>query len=106
MAAYEQGNDKFWAFHDKLFAHQDELGPALYDDVARQVGLDLDRFHASIEAHRNAAAIQADIAAGNAAGANGTPTFFINGHKLVGAVPIEQFKQAIDAELSAQVANK
>jgi protein-disulfide isomerase len=106
MAAYEQGNEKFWAFHDKLFAHQGELGPAFYDDAAKQVGLDLDKFHASIESHRNAAAIQADMAAGNAAGANGTPTFFINGHKLVGAAPIEQFKQTIDAELSAQVANK
>jgi protein-disulfide isomerase len=106
MAAFEQGNDKFWAFHDKLFARQGDLGPALYDELASQVGLDLAKFHASIASHKNAAAIQADMAAGSAAGADGTPTFFVNGRKVVGAVPLEQFKQAIDAELSAQAANK
>jgi protein-disulfide isomerase len=106
MAAFEQGNDKFWAFHDKLFARQSELGPAVYEEIARQVGLDLDRFRASVESHKHAPAIQADMAAGSAAGADATPTFFVNGRKLVGGVPIEQFKAAIDAELSAQVANK
>ena len=48
----------------------------------------------------------ADAAAGNAVGANGTPTFFINGRKLVGAMPFESFKQVIDAELAARVAKK
>jgi protein-disulfide isomerase len=104
MAANEQG--KFWEFHDALFKRQNELGPALYDDVAKQIGLDLSRFHASIEAHKHAAQIHADMAAGTAVGADGTPTFFINGKKLVGALPIDSFKQVIDAELAAQVAKK
>ena len=39
-------------------------------------------------------------------GANGTPTFFINGRKLVGAMPFESFKQVIDTELAAKVAKK
>jgi protein-disulfide isomerase len=106
MAAYEQGNDKFWEFHDRLFARQAELGPALYEQIAKELGLDMSKFRASVEGRKHSADIQADVAAGNAVGAEGTPTFFINGRKLVGAVPIEQFKQAIDAELSAQVATK
>ena len=36
---------------------------------------------------------------GNSFGATGTPTFFINGHILVGAQPVDAFKTAIDAEL-------
>jgi protein-disulfide isomerase len=46
------------------------------------------------------------MSAGSAVGADGTPTFFINGKKLVGAMPIDSFKQIIDAELAGQVAKK
>jgi protein-disulfide isomerase len=104
MAAHEQG--KFWEFHDELFKRQNELGPALYDDVAKKLGLDLNKFRASIESHRHTQQIQADMTAGTAVGAGGTPTFFINGKKLVGAQPLESFKQVIDAELAGAVAKK
>ncbi|MFL5310471.1 MAG: DsbA family protein [Myxococcales bacterium] len=104
MAAHEQG--KFWEFHDALFKKQGQLSPALYDEVAGKVGLDMNRFHASIEAHKSAAHIQSDMASGRAVGAEGTPTFFINGKKLVGAQPIDAFKQLIDAELASAVAKK
>ncbi len=106
MAAYEQGNDKFWAMHDKLFANQTLLSPAYYEQVAKEIGLDVAKFKSSIEAHRAQAAIQADMTAGGAVGASGTPTFFINGRRLVGALPYESFKQIIDAELAAKVAKK
>ena len=41
MAAYEQGNDKFWAMHDRFFEKQNQLSPAYYEQVAREIGLDL-----------------------------------------------------------------
>jgi protein-disulfide isomerase len=106
MAAYEQGNDKFWAMHGKLFEKQNELSPAYYEQVAREIGLDMGKWKASVASHKAQASIQADMAAGNAVGANGTPTFFINGRKLVGAMPFESFKQIIDAELASKVAKK
>jgi len=37
---------------------------------------------------------------GTKAGAGGTPTFFINGYKLVGAQPVDAFKKLIDQELA------
>ncbi len=40
-----------------------------------------------------------DIAEATAVGANSTPTFFINGRRLEGAQPFENFKQIIDQEL-------
>src|SRR5256885_3336817 len=63
MAADEQG--KFWEFHDAVFKRQNELGPALYDEVAKKVGLDVDRFHASIEGHKHAAQIKDAMSAGS-----------------------------------------
>ncbi len=104
MAAGDQG--KFWEMHDKLFENQQKLGPDLYDQLAKEIGLDLNKFHDSISSGKHKAEISADMAAGAAAGAGGTPTFFINGHKLVGAQPADAFKQVIDAELSHAVAKK
>jgi len=46
------------------------------------------------------------MSAGAAVGAGGTPTFFVNGKKLVGAMPFESFKQLIDAELASKLAHK
>ena len=106
MAAYEQGNDKFWAMHDKLYEKQADLSPALYEQTAREIGLDLGKWKSSVDSHAAQGAIQADMSAGNAVGANGTPTFFINGKKVVGALPFDSFKQVIDAELASKVAHK
>ena len=106
MAAYEQGNDKFWAMHDKLFEKQNELSPAFYEQVAREIGLDVPKWKAVLESRRSQAGIQADMASGSAVGAGGTPTFFINGKKLVGAMPFESFKAIIDSELASRVAKK
>ncbi len=106
MAAYEQGNDKFWAMHDKLFEKQADLSPALYEQTAKEIGLDLNKWKASVESHAAQASIQSDMSAGSAVGAGGTPTFFINGKKLVGAMPFDSFKQVIDAELASKVAHK
>jgi protein-disulfide isomerase len=106
MAAFAQGNEKFWEMHDKLFANQGGLSPAMYEQSAREIGLDMAKWKSDVESHKAAGAIQADMNAGNAVGANGTPTFFVNGKRLVGALPFDSFKQVIDAELAAKVAKK
>ena len=107
MAAYQQGgSEKFWQMHDRFFEKQNELSPAYYEQVARDVGLDVGKWKAAVDSHAAQAAIQADMSAGNALGANGTPTFFINGKRLVGALPFESFKAVIDAEFASKVAKK
>src|SRR5438132_13263712 len=106
MAAYAQGNEKFWEMHDKLFAQQGQLSPSFYEQTAKEIGLDMGKWKSDVDSHSASAAIQADMSAGNAVGANGTPTFFINGKRLVGAMPFESFKQVIDEELSSRVAKK
>jgi protein-disulfide isomerase len=97
MAAQEQG--KFWAFHDKLFANQNALDRASLEKYAGEVGLNVDKFKAALDGGKFRAKVEADAAAGQAVGANGTPTFFINGRQLVGAQPFESFKPIIDEEI-------
>jgi len=103
-AAYKQG--KFWEMHDKLFANQQALSPETYDKYAQELGLNMDKFHADINNPATEAAIKADSDQGTKAGASGTPTFFIDGRKLVGAQPIDQFKNVIDDELKKRNVGK
>jgi protein-disulfide isomerase len=97
MAAHEQG--KFWEMHDKLFANQRALDRASLEKYAQELGLDMGKFKAAMDSNKYGAQIDADSAEGMRVGANGTPTFFINGRTVVGAVPFDNFKRVIDEEL-------
>ncbi|MGZ3458647.1 MAG: DsbA family protein [Archangium sp.] len=97
LAANEQG--KFWEMHDKLFANQRALDRASLERYAQELKLDMGKFKAALDNNKFEAQIAADSAEGSRAGVNGTPTFFINGRSLVGALPIESFKKIIDEEL-------
>jgi len=97
MAAHEQG--KFWQMHDKLFENQKALEDADLEKYAQELKLDMMKFKAAMSTHKFAAQVDQDSKDGMAVGANGTPAFFINGRKLSGAQPFEQFKAIIDEEL-------
>ena len=99
MAAGEQG--KFWEMHDKLFANQQSLDRATFEKYAQELGLDLNKFKTALDSGKMKDKIQADVTYGNTlpGGGLGTPCFFINGHKLAGAYPFEEFAKLIDAEL-------
>jgi protein-disulfide isomerase len=97
MAAGDQG--KFWEYHDKLFAHQQQLSPENYEKWAQELGLNVSRFKADVASGKYDARLAADMAAGAAAGANGTPTFFIDGRQLVGAQPLPSFTTLVDDEM-------
>jgi protein-disulfide isomerase len=96
-AAGEQG--KYWEMHDKIFADQAHEDRATYEKYAEQLGLNMNKFKAALDANKGKEAIEADAAAGNKIGARGTPAFFINGKFLSGAQPFEAFKAKIDDEI-------
>jgi protein-disulfide isomerase len=98
-AAGEQG--KFWEMHDKIFADQAHMDRATYEKYAGELGLNMGKFKAALDANKGKEAIEADSAAGGKIGARGTPAFFINGKFLSGAQPFESFKAKIDEELKA-----
>ncbi len=89
---------KFWEYHEKVMT-SDDLSRAALDKIADDTGLDRAAFDTCVEKDEFKAAIDADIAAGAAAGVQGTPAFFINGRMLDGAQPFEAFKAIIDEEL-------
>lgn len=98
-AACAGAQGKFWSYHDQLYANQDSLGKSLYTSLATSLGLDLQQFSRCLENHLMLATIQADFAAGVAAGAQGTPTFYVNGHRLAGVLPLKLWDKVIIAAL-------
>jgi len=89
---------KFWPYHDKLFAAA-SLQPDELKKFAQELGLKLEQFTACLDSNKHAAAIDADIQAGRNVGVNATPTFFVNGYLLSGAATYERFKELVDAAL-------
>lgn len=91
--------DKFWEYHDKLF----ELSPDLKKEnlllIAKDLGLDLDKFNRDLDSETVKQKVADDQTDGNRAGVNATPTFFINGAKFPGVLPLSQFQQEIDKRL-------
>ncbi len=98
MAANEQG--KFWEMHDKLFANQQALTRPDLEKYAQELGLNVEKFKAALDSGKYKGAVNADVQYANGLGGGmGTPTFFVNGRKIAGALPFEQFAQVIDEEL-------
>ena len=98
--AGEQG--AYWKYHDALFGGQYTLGHDSYTQYAADLGLDSQAFATCLDSHRYQAEVQSDTQDGNLLGVTGTPTFFINGRILIGALPYEDFKAVIDEELAAK----
>jgi protein-disulfide isomerase len=98
QCAAEQG--KFWPYHDKLFANPSRLGGSDLKQHAAELGLEPSKFNACVDARKYKAQVAADKQAGEEAGVNGTPAFFVNGRMLSGAQPFEAFKRIIDDELA------
>ncbi len=97
----QRGSVGFWRMHDLLFANQQHLDRADIEGYARTAGLDLARFRSALDQHTHAAAIAADQTLVTRLEASGTPHFFINGRRFVGAQPEGVFVTAIDAALVA-----
>jgi len=96
--ANEQG--KFWELHDTIFENQNAISVSDLKGYAAGLGLNTSQFTSCLDSGKYAGEVASDIADGTAAGASGTPTFFINGQILVGAQPFSAFEQVIEAELN------
>lgn len=107
----------YWEYHNTLFdnylaLYQEDQGRLLdqgtYNQFASDIGLDVTTFEECMTSHKYKQFILDDFAYANSlppdtngeAAIGGTPTFFVNGHRLGGAYPIEYFQEIIDAELA------
>jgi protein-disulfide isomerase/uncharacterized membrane protein len=82
--AGQQG--RFWEYHDLLFENQTSLDRDSFFRFARDLGLDIPRFRSCLDDAATMAVVAADAAAGTQAGVQSTPTLFINGRRVQGAL--------------------
>jgi len=108
----------YWQYHDALFANNDQLNNqagtvvdnSFYVNLASGLGLDATAFSTCLTTQKYKQAVQSDLDYANSlppdsdgsAAVDATPTFFINGYRLVGAEPLAVFQQMIDAQLKTQ----
>lgn len=106
-AARDQG--KFWEYHNALFNAQgrENSGAFSYDRLvalAKDVGLDVPTFEQTLQDNTHLDAIKAEAKAASDAGVSSTPTFYVNGKKIVGAQSYDVFQKAIAEALDKAAA--
>jgi protein-disulfide isomerase len=99
-AEFAATGGKFWEMHDLLFENQARLGYELYEELAKELGLDPEALIASLDSHEFVDRIRADFTSGVRSGVNGTPTFFINGQRHDGPFDYPALVGAINAALA------
>lgn len=106
VCAYEQGNDKFWKFHDLVFTKQKEIIAEKSMDqlkgFAKDAGLDTNKFNSCLSSPDSTAKVQNQIKEGISVGVNSTPSFFVNGLPIQGA-NYDALKAAIDSSLAGNL---
>ena len=96
--------NKYWEMHDKIFEHQSEWSgnteaTTLFATYAKEVGLDTAKWDTCVADQATMDEINDDSKTAAILGVTGTPTFFVNGEKLVGAQPYSSFEALIEKYL-------
>ncbi len=89
---------RFWEYHDRLFGAQDKLGRDDLVATAVELGLDRAAFTACLDDPSARARVVDDIAAGAAAGVKSTPTLFMNGRMIEGALERTHYDYVVAME--------
>ena len=97
LAAREQG--KYWEMHDLLIKRSPKLDRTSLLNYAKELGLDVARFTVSIDQQKFKNEIDRDLDLAVKLDLYTTPTFYINGRKVVGERPYAYLKKIIDEEL-------
>ena len=96
FAAKKQGH--FWEYHDRLFENLDSLNDEKFLQIARELGLDMEKFEKDMNDLKIVARINQDIRLGAYLGVRATPTVFING-MVSRARTLEAFQADVEMEL-------
>ena len=99
-AAYCAGEqDRFWQFHDALFATE-SLSPVVFDRIASEIGLGMERFKECLTSEHSRSAIIKDIETARSFRIDSTPSFLVNGKLFKGALSFAEFQKIIERELN------
>ena len=94
ICAHKQG--KFEPVYQTLFENQEKLKPGKVLDELKDLGLDMGQMASCMDSADTLNAVARDVEEGNALGINSTPTFFVNGHKLLSFRPVMIWVKLID----------
>lgn len=98
--AKEQG--KYWDMYEELFKNQKALSDSDFKKYAQNIKLDNKKYDECVaKPNKIVEVIDSNTKSGEKLGVTGTPAFFINGRRLSGALPYEEFKKVIDSELAS-----
>jgi protein-disulfide isomerase len=96
--AGDQG--KYWQYHDTLYMNAPKLSRDDLKAYAKEVGLNAESFDQCLTSSKHKVGVLQDLAEGAKLGLTGTPSFFINGREISGALPLESFSAIVDDELA------
>lgn len=91
--------DRFWQFHDAVFA-AGNLSPPVFEQIASDLGLGLPKFQECVASERSRAAVIKDIEAARLLRIESTPSFVVNGKVIKGALSLAEFQRIIEQELN------
>ena len=101
-----QNGAAFWSFHDWIYEHQQEIGPNNLRDKILQFAkgqpLDVLQLSSCMDSSVTATDVEKTTAEGRALGISQTPTMFVNGRNVAGALPAEQWNTLIAMEIERQ----
>ncbi len=100
-AAGQQG--KFWEMHDRLFDEKPPFGEARIREIARELGLDMDRFERDLAAEETLARVEDDLDEARRNGVHGTPTIFVDGLRYDGAWDFFSMADAFEQPVSERI---
>ncbi len=107
--ARQQNAQAFWAVYHFLFENQSAITPENLAEklqaVVREAGVDGDAFAACVKEQGGLPAVQADMAEARTLKVRSTPTFFINGRRLEGALPYDHFQRVVNDALGITKTN-
>jgi protein-disulfide isomerase len=89
--------DEFWAMHDWLFEHQEQLDPVHLSLGVQQVGLDVDEVSGEVNSHAQLDRVREDFVGGVRCGVHGAPTFFVNGVRHDTGYALPDLLAAVDS---------
>jgi len=102
-AAYCAGEqDRFWQFHDALFAAGNLSPPEVFEQMAVDMGLGVARFRACVNSEQSRAAVLKDLETARSLRIDSTPSFFVNGRLIKGALSFAEWQKIIERELTSQ----
>ena len=93
--------DRFWQFHDAVFA-AGNLSPPVFEQIASDLGLGLPKFQECVASERSRAAVIKDIEAARLLRIESTPSFVVNGKAIKGALSFADFQRVVEQELATQ----